>query len=99
MEADREIVLILGILEHHVEAVGFPGRGQHEPPVLEEVTGVRQSRPLNVAEGTGEIIFPGKPWISVGRLGRKEYRHRSQREKREKHQQCFSHDRMSFHQE
>ena len=99
MEPDREVILVLRILEHHVEAVGFSGRGQHETAVLEEMTGVRQSRPLDVAEGAREIVLPGKSRKGVGGLGRKEYRHRSQREKREKHQQCFSHDRMSFHQE
>ena len=98
MKADREVVLVLGILEHHVETVRLSGRGQHETAVLEEMTGIGEFRPLDVAEGAGEVILPGEPRIRVGRLGREENRHRGQREKREKHHECFSHDRMSFHQ-
>ena len=98
METDREVVLVLGILKHHVETVPLPGRGQHETAILEKMTGVGESRPLDVAEGAREVVLPGKPRKRVSRLGREENRHRSQREKREKHHECFSHDRMSFHQ-
>jgi len=86
METDRKVVLLLGILEHHVQGVGLSGRGQHEPAVLEEMTCICQFWPLDMAEGAGEVVFPGEPGKRAGGFGREKYRHRRQGKKREKHQ-------------
>ena len=84
METDREVVLVLGILKHHVETVPLPGRGQHETAILEEMTGITEFWPLDVAERTREVVLPCKPRIGIRLFRGNHHRHGQDGEEGEK---------------
>ena len=91
VEADGEVVLISWFLEHHVEAVGLTSGAHHEAAVLKEVTGVGKLRPLDVAEGAGEVVLSRKARIGMGGFRLEKDRHRGQGKERDEHHQCSSH--------
>ena len=91
VEADGEVVLVARLLEHHVEAVGLTGGAHHESAVLEEVTGVGKLRPLDVAEGAGEVVLSRKARIGVGGFRLEEDCHRRQGKERDEQHKCSSH--------